>query len=137
MLIAAAASVASATEPPIVRPLRFVPGSTAGQVSGAVLRGERHVYGFRARQGQQATVRIAAIEDNAAIEIHAPGPTLGGQSAARAVIGVMLTKPDARRWSGRLPATGRYLIVVGSTRGNATYRLDVSIVGPRSGRRSR
>jgi hypothetical protein len=34
---------------------------------------------------------------------------------------------DATRWTGRLPRTGTYLIVVGGTRGNARYSMDVKI----------
>jgi hypothetical protein len=34
---------------------------------------------------------------------------------------------DAMAWSGTLPQTGRYLIVVGGTRGNASYRLEIAI----------
>ncbi|HEY6981731.1 hypothetical protein [Reyranella sp.] len=31
------------------------------------------------------------------------------------------------RWSGRLPRAGTYLIVIGSTRGNARYSIDVKV----------
>ena len=34
---------------------------------------------------------------------------------------------DCKRWSGVLPDTGTYLVVVGPTRGNATYTLTVAI----------
>ena len=34
---------------------------------------------------------------------------------------------DTTRWTGRLPRTGTYLIVVGSTRGNARYSMDIKI----------
>jgi hypothetical protein len=34
---------------------------------------------------------------------------------------------DTKQWTGPLPATGSYLIKVGSTRGNATYELSVSL----------
>jgi hypothetical protein len=34
---------------------------------------------------------------------------------------------DAARWTGVLPQSGAYLLVAGSTRGNATYRLTVEI----------
>jgi hypothetical protein len=34
---------------------------------------------------------------------------------------------DAKSWSGVLPETGAYLVVVGPTYGNATYTLSVAI----------
>ncbi len=34
---------------------------------------------------------------------------------------------DAMTWSGTLPSSGDYKIIVGGTRGNATYKLTVSI----------
>jgi hypothetical protein len=34
---------------------------------------------------------------------------------------------DAKDWSGILPNTGKYLVVVGPTYGNATYTLKVAI----------
>lgn len=34
---------------------------------------------------------------------------------------------DAMKWTGRLPADNEYVIVVGGTRGNASYTLTISI----------
>jgi hypothetical protein len=34
---------------------------------------------------------------------------------------------DAQHWSGRLSASGKQLVVLGTTRGSGEYRLDVSI----------
>ena len=34
---------------------------------------------------------------------------------------------DAMNWSGKLPIDNEYVIVVGGTRGNATYALTISI----------
>ena len=34
---------------------------------------------------------------------------------------------DATTWQGQLPTTGDYTVVVGGTRGNASYTLEVSI----------
>jgi hypothetical protein len=35
---------------------------------------------------------------------------------------------EMTRGSGELPASGDYAIVVGATRGNATYELEVTII---------
>jgi hypothetical protein len=34
---------------------------------------------------------------------------------------------DATVWQGTLPVSGKYLIVVGGTRGNAAYKLKITI----------
>ena len=34
---------------------------------------------------------------------------------------------DAKKFSGKVPADGEYVIVVGPTRGNATYKLSYSV----------
>jgi hypothetical protein len=34
---------------------------------------------------------------------------------------------DAMNWSGELPEDAEYVIVVGGTRGNASYKLTLSI----------
>jgi hypothetical protein len=101
------------------RRIRFARGSSSAAVEGAVLRGERAVYLVGARAGQQMRVRVASPEENAVFQLHAPGRggTLRGAGET----------DDATAWSGALPRTGDYRIVVGGTRGNASYTLHVAI----------
>ncbi len=77
------------------------------------------------------SLRIVAPEMNAVFQIFAPGATLEENTSIVQVNGSALTGAgegdDAARWSGALPKSGRYLVVVGPTRGNATYRLTVAI----------
>jgi hypothetical protein len=65
------------------------------------------------------TVRITSTEDNAVFQIYLAGEknTLRGAGE----------EDDATNWSGELPADSEYVIVVGGTRGNATYSLTISI----------
>ena len=51
-----------------------------------------------------------------------PGPDLSGDALKGAADG-----DDARAWSGKLPAKGNYLLVVGTTRGGGEYNLRVEI----------
>jgi hypothetical protein len=99
--------------------IRFARGSSSAAVEGAVLRGERAVYLVGARAGQQMRVRVTSPEENAVFQLHAPGKggTLRGAGET----------DDATAWSGALPRTGDYRIVVGGTRGNASYTLHVTI----------
>lgn len=105
------------------RRIRFARGASSAVVEGAVLRGERAVYLVGARAGQQMRVRVVSPEENAVFQLHSPprGATLRGAGET----------DDAKAWSGTLPRTGDYRIVVGGTRGNAEYRLHVEIRQPR------
>ncbi len=113
-------------------PIRFARGASSAEVRGAVVRGERALYSLEARGGQHMSLRIAAVEGNAAFQVYAPGavPRTGSDGALE-VAGEALPGAgegdDATRWAGVLPRSGAYLLVVGATRGNATYRLTVEI----------
>lgn len=64
------------------------------------------------------SIRIMSLEDNAVFDVVAPPNKLGQRRTL---------KQEAVTWSNTLPETGDYQIVVGSTRGNASYRLQVTI----------
>lgn len=93
--------------------IRFLRGSNSTTVQSAVVRGTRDTYLLNARARQTMTVSISSVENNAVFDIVAPN----GQNL----------KQEATSFTGTLPAAGDYKIVVGGTRGNATYRLQVSI----------
>lgn len=83
----------------------------------SVVRGDRDRYTVYARAGQRIRVRITAGESNAALQVIGPnGHFLPGAGEGM----------DAARWQGRLPLSGIYTIVVGGTRGNATYALTIA-----------
>lgn len=113
-----------------VREIRFAPATDSATLSDAVERGSRHYYSFVARKGQAADIHLTAIESNAAFTLWRPGAVpRAGQDAdiqGRPLPGAG-EGADATRWQGRLPDSGRYLIVVGPTRGNATYELRLTI----------
>jgi hypothetical protein len=76
------------------------------------------------------TVAIKAKEDNAVFQVYQPGgvPTRDADDMVD-VTGTPLpgAEGDTSHWTGKLPATGTYLVKVGATRGNATYELSVSV----------
>ncbi|UBF26793.1 hypothetical protein K9N68_02015 [Kovacikia minuta CCNUW1] len=100
------------------RRIRFAPGRNYTIVKDAVIRGTRDIYLLGAQKGQTMTVKIESVESNAVFDLMAP-PNQTGQSRT--------IKQEAVSWNSKLPETGDYQIVVGSTRGNATYRLKVVI----------
>lgn len=99
--------------------IRFARGSSSATVTGAVVRGDRDRYYLSANKGQTMSVKITSREDNAVFQIFLPGEE---ESLPNAGDG-----DDAMNWSGELPANAEYVIVVGGTRGNASYTLRVSI----------
>ncbi len=101
-----------------VRRLQFAPGTYSTTLEDAVVRGTRDIYLVGASQGQTIMIKIASIENNASFAVMAP-PNKAGQRRT-------LT-PDAVNWTTTLPASGDYQIIVGSSRGNASYKLQVII----------
>jgi len=88
-------------------------------ISGSVVRGENARHVVSAKAGQTLDVSITSEENNAVFQIYEPGEkkTLAGAGET----------DDAMKWSGKIPADGDYVIVVGPTRGNATYKLTYSV----------
>jgi hypothetical protein len=114
------ASVATAkTE--VVRSIRFEKGARSGVLADAVVRGERRTYEFTAWRGQHGRIVISAAENNAVFQLFLPAELVPNASK------VMIAGPEARTWSGSLPRTGTYRIIVSGTRGNATYRLQLTV----------
>ncbi len=116
---------------PQVQPIRFASGASGAEVGGGVVRGERALFSLEARAGQTLTARITAPEGNAVFQIWHPGAMHRQQDGMAVIDGTALPGAgegeDARSWSGQLPASGGYLIVVSGTRGNAEFRLSVTV----------
>lgn len=88
-------------------------------VSGSVIRGERARHTVNGKAGQTLEVNVTSDEDNAVFQIYLPGEkgTLPGAGEM----------DDAKKFSGKVPTDGEYVIVVGPTRGNTTYKLNYSV----------
>lgn len=99
--------------------IKFARGRTSTTIQQSVLRGERDHYVLRARAGQKLQVSISSLEKNAAFQIYLPGRKKMLKGAGET--------DDATRWNGKLPVAGNYTIEVGSTRGNAGYKLVVTL----------
>ena len=94
--------------------VRFPKGRTSVVLKGAVVRGTQDRYMVRAGRGQTMTLHITSTEDNAVFEVIPP-------TSDRPLA------TEVTDWTGQLPSAGDYTIVVGGTRGNATYSLEVKI----------
>jgi hypothetical protein len=102
----------------IKKRIKFPRGASGVTMKGGVVRGERDEYLLKAGKGQWMKVKITSEEDNAVFQIYAPnGKTLKGAGEMN----------DATEWNGSLPLAGDYRVVVGGTRGNASYSLSGEI----------
>lgn len=108
-------------EPPgpggLTTTVKFRKGRSSATYKNAVIRGERNTYVLGAAAGQQMSVSISSLEDNAVFQIRGPNGYLPGAGPGT----------DRKSWSGQLPANGKYRVIVGGTRGNATYTVTFSI----------
>lgn len=103
----------------VKKKVRFAKGTSSVTIREAVVRGDRDRYYVGAKAGQRMSVKITSVEKNAVFQIyfHGEEETLPGAG----------DDDGATNWSGQLPIDNEYVIVVGGTRGNATYALTISI----------
>jgi hypothetical protein len=100
------------------KPVRFDAGPMALELNGAVLNGERDRYILNALAGEKLSVLISSQEGNAVFSIIGPDQNpLPGTEEGK----------DVNNWSVPIFIEGSYAILVGSTRGNATYTLKVEV----------
>lgn len=99
--------------------IAFPHGQYSTIIKGNVVRGDRDVYFIKVRSGQVMFISISALEKNAVFSVYEP-------EAKRAIPGTEEEK-DSTQWSSPLSKTGKYRIVVGGTRGNASYKLRVTV----------
>ena len=116
----------------VSKEVNFAQGSNSALIAGSVVRGESDQYFLTGKAGQKMEVSLSAVEQNAAFAIYQPGFKTGKDAdGVLEINGAALTGAgegeDATAWKGVLPSSGKYLILVGGTRGNATYKLKITI----------
>ena len=100
-------------DPQAPRVVAFEPGASAIVMSDSVVRGNRHTYTIAAGGGQTMELLITSLEENAVFDLIDPSGNV--------------IESEATNTSTVLPADGVYRVVVGGTRGNATYELTIVI----------
>jgi hypothetical protein len=90
---------------------------------GTLMRGERDEYLFYAQPGTVLWITLSSAEDNAVFQLY--GEVEGSWTA---LIGAD-EGDDATEWKNALPdgGSGQFKIVVGGTRGNASYQLSTAV----------
>ncbi len=124
LLLAASPALAEGCRP---ENLRFAPGTSGAVVEGGLVRTEFACYALTARAGQRLEASVTSAENNAVFQIYAPGWRMRDNMAEGPTLPGAGEGEDTMRFAGTLPANGRYLVVVGGTRGNTAYRLRVTI----------
>lgn len=124
----AAGEEVSCKAPPAIQ---FAPGATAGSQTGGIARGELACWTLSATQGQRVELKVRSPESNVVLQFYRPGWAFRKEDGDMVVAGQAYPGAaegdDAQHWSGRLSASGKQLVVLGTTRGSGEYRLDVSI----------
>ena len=93
--------------------IRFASGGSSAVISDAVVVGERNRYTLEAAAGQTMNVDVVSLENNAVFDVYGPGDTLlAGETMTASIV---------------LPESGVYILILGATRGNASYDLTVEI----------
>ena len=95
------------------KPIQFERGHSSARIKGSTEADDE--YSIAAKAGQTMIVNVAAPRKNATLTVLAvDGTAVDGKS-------------DDTGWTGALPYSGKYRIIVHSTGGNAVYTLEVTI----------
>ena len=131
-LLMVSALLTGVSEAGVVKEVSFAKGINSTLIQASVIRGESDQYFLTAKAGEKMEVSLSAVEKNAAFTIYQPGYKAGKDADGILEIkGATLQGAgegeDATAWKGVLPSSGKYLILVGGTRGNATYKLKITL----------
>ncbi len=111
--------------------LTFAKPGNNTTVQGTVVDGYIHSYVFNATAGQGLSVAVTSNDKNAVFQIYLPGYTSKRMAGSEEIKGKSLPQAgpgdDATNWVGALPMPGKYLIVIGSSHGNASYKMVVAL----------
>ena len=99
---------------PASRRLQFKPGTSSTTVTGKVSIALPDTYLVGARAGQVMTVKLTAPRKSVRFLVMSPTTR-------------NLVADNAREWTGTLPETGDYYIIVDADERNSTYSMTISI----------
>jgi hypothetical protein len=113
-------------------PVRFPAGVFQTEISGGLARGELGCWRFSGRHGQwMAVSEPHRVSSNIVMQIYRPGWSVTrsqyGTHLRREALPGAAEGQDAKAWTGVLPSTGTYLLVVGTAWGGGSYRIRIEI----------
>jgi hypothetical protein len=127
--LAGAGEAADCRRPAVIR---FAQGASSAQLDGGLPRGTRDCYRFVARVGQHLSIdQPGRTDSNVVLQLYRPPWRVIEAEDRISVAGTALPGArdgdDATGWAGRLPVSGTYLLVLGTSRGSSEYRLRIEI----------
>ena len=113
-------------------PIRFGHGGASATVSGGIVRAEEVCWVLAARAGQTMEADVTSPDENVVFSLYRPGysvkPASDGPDISGPTVPGAGEQDDATAVKATLPASGRYLFVLGTTRGGGgEYKLRVSV----------
>ncbi|WP_346292960.1 serine/threonine-protein kinase [Sphaerothrix gracilis] len=100
--------------------IRFESGRYSRQVSGQLAPGEGQVYIMELTEGQLLRLSLQAPADSTALSLYLPRPSDANP--------YLLSDSEETTWSGRLPQSGYYeVVVVSQANRPINYRLSLSV----------
>jgi hypothetical protein len=109
-------SISTEAQTGITKKVRFARGKSSIVVKGAIVRGTEDRYIVSAKKGQTMSVKISSLEKNANFTVYFAGEQESLEGSV-----------EATKWTGKLSDDNNYVIVVGASRGNATYSLLIGV----------
>ncbi|MGH9760982.1 MAG: hypothetical protein ACREDR_44545, partial [Blastocatellia bacterium] len=95
------------------KPIHFERGRSSSQIKGSTVDDDN--YTIQAKAGQTMIVSVTSVRKNASVSVVGEDETpIDGDS-------------NKTGWTGKLPYSGKYRIVVHATSGTAAYTLEVAI----------
>ena len=101
---------------------------------GGIARGELVCFTFKAERGQHASVSQADRDPgdtNIVMQLYRPRWMIARTSDGIEVRGLPLPGAkegdDAKDWVGTLPASGRYLLILGASWGGGPYHVRIKL----------
>lgn len=95
-------------------------GATMASVAGHVERGKAQGWRVNGKEGQIFAITLESAGDGAMIQVRQPDKDAGYLPGAG-------PKDNARKWTGKLPANGSYLVEVIALNPDANYTLRVEV----------
>ncbi len=126
------ALTAGVCEAGVTSEVTFEPGQDVTIIEQSIVRGDHDLYYLTAQAGQKMSVNLTVLEKNVVFAIYKPEAAVNyDKDGTMAIKGASLPGAgegnDAANWEGALPVSGKYLLVVAGTRGDAIYRLKITL----------
>ena len=129
MLAAPGLATADCVKPAVIS---FPKGASTAARTGGIVRAEDVCYVLNVLAGQRLSLSLGSPDGNVVVAVYLPGykvvPASDGPDISGKTLPKAADQDEARNLTAVLPVKGRYLLVLGTTRGaGGEYKLHVSV----------